>query len=114
MATYFLTILAGPVRAQSDHELGAYVESHGSVPPIPDWFSCVSELDKKTYDKVKTRSCLQSILSHPEVVRGKFSLHHYKEGDELTFRVEWPSLTVTDVDLGVGPSDRTKSTSCSQ
>jgi hypothetical protein len=108
MATCFLTILAGPVRAQSDHDLDAYVESHGSVPPIPDWFGCVRELDKKTYDKVKARSCLQSILSHPEIVRGKFTLHHYQERDELRFRVEWPSLTVTDVDLGVGPSDLAK------
>lgn len=105
MAACFLSISPGPGRAQSNRDLHVHVESHGSVPPIPDWFSCVSELDKKTYDKVKARACLQSILSHPEAVKGKGSLHHYKEQDVLTFRVEWPSLTVTDVDLGIGAAD---------
>jgi len=107
-ATCFLGISSGPGCAQSGHDLGVYVESHGSVPPIPDWFSCVRELDKKTYEKVKARACLQSILSHPEVVRGKVSLHHYKEWDVLTFRVESPSLVVTDVDLGIAPTDLAK------
>jgi hypothetical protein len=94
--------------AQSDRDLGVDVESRGSVPPIPDWFSCVSKLEKKTYDKVRARACLQSILSHPEAVKGKASLHHYKVRDVLTFRVEWPSLLVTDVDLDIAAADLAK------
>ena len=108
MATCFLSISSGPGGAQSNRDFHVDVEYHGSVPPIPDWFSCVGELDKKTYDKVKARACLQSILSHAEAVKGKGSLHHYKEWDVLTFRVEWPSLTVTDVDLGIGAADLAK------
>jgi hypothetical protein len=108
MVTCFLSISPGPGGAQSDRDLHVHVESHGSVPPIPDWFSCVGELEKKTYDKVKARACLQSILAHPEAVKGKGSLHHYKERDVLTFRLEWPSLTVTDVDLGIGAADLAK------
>jgi hypothetical protein len=105
MALSSLSISARPGCAQSERDLEINVESHGSVPPIPDWFHCVGELDKKTYDKVKTRACLQSILSHPEALKGKVSLHHYKVRDVLTLRVEWPSLTVTDVDLGIAPAD---------
>src|SRR5260370_37673284 len=36
MAWCFLSISARPGCAQSDRDLGVYVESHGSVPPIPD------------------------------------------------------------------------------
>lgn len=108
MAWCFLSISTRPGCAQTDRDLEVSVESHGSVPPIPDWFDCVRELDKKTYQKVKARACLQSILSHPEVVKGKVSLHHYEVRDVLTFRVEWPSITVTDVDLGIAPADLAK------
>jgi hypothetical protein len=41
-------------------------------------------------------------------MKGKVSLHHYKVQDLLTFRVEWPSLRVTDVDLGIAPADLAK------
>jgi hypothetical protein len=108
VAACSLSILPGRGYAQSDRDLGVDVESHGSAPPIPDWFSCVSEVEKKTYDEVKARACLQSILSHPEAVKGKVSLRRYKVRDVLTFRVEWPSLTVTDVDLGIDPGDLAK------
>lgn len=104
-AASFVIMLAVPAFSQSERDLGIYVESRGSVPPIPDWFTCVRELDKKTYNNVKARACLQSILSHPEVVKGKFSLHHYKVRDVLTFHLESPSLTVKDVDWGIGPGD---------
>lgn len=102
MAAFFLS---SPSRAQPTRDLGVWVESHGSVPPIPDWFSCVEELDKKPYNKVKARACLNSVLLHPEVVKGKVSFHHYKERDALTFHVESPSLVVTDVDWGISAGD---------
>ena len=94
-----------PTGAQSKRELGVWVESRGSVPSIPDWFSCVGELHKEPYDKAKAQACLQSILSHPEILKGKASLHRYKERDALTFHLESPPLTVTDIDLGIGPAD---------
>ena len=97
-----------PTGAHSKRELGVWVESHGSVPPIPDWFSCVGELHKEPYDKAKAQACLQSILSHPEILKGKASFHRYKERDALTFHLESPPLTVTDVDLDVGPADLAK------
>jgi len=105
LAAYSLGILRSPGRAQTGRQLGVWVESHGSVPPIPDWFGCVREPDKKPYDKIRTQTCLHSILSHQEVLKGKVSPHHYKAQDALTFRVESPSLTVTDVDLGIAPAD---------
>jgi hypothetical protein len=82
-----------------------WIESRGSVPPVPEWFSCARELDRQPYDKVKSRACLRSILSHPEILKAKVSLHHYKPWDALTFYVESPQLTVTDVDLGIAAAD---------
>ena len=105
LGAYFLGIFRSPGYAQTGRELGVWVESHGSVPPIPDWFSCVGELEKAPYDKAKARACLQSILSHPEILKGKASFHRYKERDALTFHLESQPLTVTDVDLGIAPAD---------
>ena len=105
LAACFLSILASPSCAQSGRELDAWVESHGSVPPVPAWFSCVRELDRQPYDKVKSQACLRSILSHPEVLKGRVSLHHYKLRDTLIFNLESPSLSVTDVDLGIAAAD---------
>jgi hypothetical protein len=56
----------------------------GSVPPINPWFDCVRELKDKSYDKTKTQKCLDSILSHPEIGKGSFSLD--AQNDSLTFR----------------------------
>lgn len=100
--------LLPPTNAQSKRELFVRLESQGSVPPIPDWFSCFRALRKEYYDKARTQACLQIILSHPEIQKGKVSFHHYKEVDELTFHLLSPALIVTDTDLGIAPSDLAK------
>jgi hypothetical protein len=106
LASCFLATSPLPSYAQSgNRELHIWVESHGSVPPIPEWFTCVSELKGKPYDKARSRSCLDSILSHPEIQKGKFSIKHQNDSDGLTFYLESPSLTVSDVDLGIAPTD---------
>lgn len=71
----------------------------GSVPPVNPWFDCVRELQDKPYDKTKTQKCLDSILSHPEIGKGSFSLD--TEKNLLTFRFDAPALVVTDLDLDV-------------
>src|SRR5882672_1849070 len=104
-AACLLSVLPRPACAQSGRELGVWVESHGSVPPIPEWFNCVQELRGKPYDKARSRTCLDLILSHPEIPKGKFSLKHHKHSDALTFYLESPSLFVNDVDLGISAGD---------
>lgn len=85
--------------AQSQSGLHVWTEMLGSVPPVNSWFDCVRELKDKPYDKTKTQQCLDSILSHPEIGKGSFSLD--TKNDLLTFRFDAPTLTVTDLDLDV-------------
>jgi hypothetical protein len=87
--------------AQSRREITLYYDERGSVPPVPQWFSCVWALDGKPYDGVKSQGCLDSILAHPEFESGKLSLKHYKKADVLTFHLRSPSLIVSGVDLGI-------------
>jgi hypothetical protein len=93
------------VSAQSNRELHSWLEQHGSVPPVPQWFSCFRELKDKPYDKAKSRKCLDSILLHSEIEKGKIVFKRHKNEDLLTFRVESPSLIVSDVDLGVSAGE---------
>jgi hypothetical protein len=85
--------------AQSQAGLYVWTEIQGSVPPVNPWFDCVRELQDKPYDKTKTQKCLESILSHPEIGKGSFSLD--TEKNLLTFRFDAPTLVVTDLDLDV-------------
>jgi hypothetical protein len=73
------------------------------VPPVNPWFICISELEQKPYDKTKAQLCLDSILSHPEIEKGTFSLS--KDHNLLTFSLESPTLVVTDLDLDVPPKE---------
>jgi hypothetical protein len=41
------------------------------------------------------------MLAHSQIQKGKIVLNHYMDSDDLTFRLQSPSLTVTDVDLDV-------------
>jgi hypothetical protein len=94
--------------AQSTRELHAWLEQSGSVPPVPQWFGCFRELKDKLYNKAESRKCLDSILSHAEIEKGKIAFKRRKNEDLLTFRVESPSLIVTDVDLGVSAGELAK------
>jgi hypothetical protein len=102
-------VLAGgsliAVNSQSVRGVDVYPDEHGSVPPVSHWFRCFHELQGKPYDKAKSEKCLASILSHPQIEKGKIIFKRYKEVDELTFRLVSPSLIVTDVDLDVAAAD---------
>src|SRR5262249_43322729 len=76
----------------------------GSVPPVNPWFDCIHELEDKSYNKTKTQQCLNSILSHPEIEKGKFS----RRKKLVTFTLESPTLLVTDLDLDVPPGELAK------
>jgi hypothetical protein len=91
--------------SQSGTGLQTSVEDVGSVPPVPQWFSCVKALEYNPYDRGKAEACLQSILSHHEIERGQIDFKRYPHTDLLTFRVESPTLLVQDVDWGVSASD---------
>src|SRR5262249_51202754 len=88
-------------RANSDHGVDIEIDGHGSTPPVSQWFKCVRDLQDKPFDKLKSTTCLASILSHSQVLKGKVVLKHYKHADVLTFRLESPVLQVIDVDLDV-------------
>jgi len=102
-----LSITLSSAIAQSKPELGVSVVKRGSVPPIPDWFDCARKLNEKPYDKIQAQACLQLILSHPGIEKGKVSFHRYKFRDVLYFRVKSPSLALTDVDFDVAHADTT-------
>ena len=67
------------------------------MPPVTPWFTCIHELEHKPYDKTKTQQCLDSILSHPEIEKGRFS----RSKKVVTLSLESPTLVVTDLDLDV-------------
>jgi len=98
-----LILCAGPPCGfpQSESALRTWVEDHGSVPPVNPWFNCIHELEHKPYDKMKAQHCLNSILSHPEIEKGKFS----RSRDLVTFSLESSTLVVTDLDLDVPPGE---------
>jgi hypothetical protein len=101
----FLNLAVSSTIAQSKRELGVWVLTRGSVPPVPDWFSCARKFKEKPYDKIQAQACLQSILSHPGIEKGKVSFHPGKSRDDLFFRVKSPSLPLTDVDFDVAEAD---------
>lgn len=101
LTALLLAVFPRCVSAQSTRELHSWLEQRGSVPPVPQWFSCFRELKDKPYDKVKSRECLDSILSHREIEKGKIVFKRRKNADSMTFHLESPSLIVSDVDLGV-------------
>jgi hypothetical protein len=94
--------------AQSTRGVEIWVDQHGAVPPVSQWFKCFRELRGKPYDKTNSQKCLASILSHSQIEKGKIIFKHYKEVDDLTFRLVSPSLAVTDIDLDVAPGDLAK------
>lgn len=71
------------------------------MPPVNPWFTCIQELEHKSYDITKTQQCLDSILSHPEIEKGTFSTSK----DVVTFSLESPTLVVNDLDLDVPPGE---------
>jgi hypothetical protein len=93
------------VHSQSKRGVDISSDEHGSVPPVAQWFKCFRELQDKPYDNAKSKKCLASILSHAQIKDGKIILKHYKHADVLTFRLDSPSLIVTDVDLGVAAGE---------
>lgn len=101
LTAFLLAAFPRCVSTQSTRELHTWLEQQGSVPPIPQWFSCFRELKDRTYDKAKSRECLDSMLSHAEIEKGKIVFKRHKNEDLLTFHIESPSLIVSDVDLGV-------------
>src|SRR5215813_6863077 len=106
VAAFALSIQPHTTFGQNSRNFTVDFKNHGSVPPIRQWFSCASEL--RAYDKIKAQECLTSMLSHPEILKGRFALHHYKKSDVLTFYLESPTLIVTDVDLGVSAGELAK------
>jgi hypothetical protein len=91
--------------AQSTREMHAWIEQRGSVPPVPQWFSCFRELKEKPYDKARSQTCLDSIRSHPEIESGKITFERHGNEDLLTFHAQSPSLHVSDIDIGVSPEE---------
>jgi hypothetical protein len=94
--------------AQSDRRRSTFLDDRGSVPPIPQWFACVRQLKEEEFDKAKSKACLDSILLHPQIQKGRFSLKHYREVDLLTFRVQSPNLYLTDFDIEIPQEERVK------
>jgi hypothetical protein len=89
--------------AQSKAGLQTWIEDSGSVPGVHQWFSCVQELQHKPYDKSKAQTCLDSILSHPEIEEGKIVFD--EQHDSLTFDLKSPTLTVTNTDFDVSAGE---------
>jgi hypothetical protein len=102
-----LSTLAFRSYAQST-DLRTWLDEQGSVPPVHQWFGCLRQLERKPRDKRKAQECLDSLLSHPEIEKGRISFKRYKHEDLLTFHLQSPKLIVSDVELGVAAGDLAK------
>lgn len=106
-----LIFCAGPPCCfpQSDPAgLRTWVEDRGSVPPVNPWFACIHQLERKPHDKRRAQECLDSLLSHPEIEKGRISFRRYKHEDLLTFHLQSPKLIVSNMEFGVAAGDLAK------
>jgi hypothetical protein len=87
---------------------GAFVKAVGSIPPLPDLYRCVRQMNDKPYDPSAPEPCLASILAS-----GYFEGGHIdkKEGTSsvfLDFVLIAPYVTVQKVNFDVEPSIQKK------
>ncbi len=79
------------------------VETHGSVPPVMQWYHCVGELDgKQSYDAARGEKCLKEILGHGYFKSGKIKFEPSSVVSKLViFVLDSPSLKLTKIDYGI-------------
>ncbi len=82
-----------PGKVQIDHE------QKGSLPPVPEWYACMRNLDGKPFDRKDADKCLQSILSHPYLTGGKVVVEPGRGYTLVSFILESPSLTLLKVEF---------------
>ncbi len=82
-----------------------FIETKGSIPPMTDWYSCVTELRGKPFDRKQVDGCLHSVLSHSHLTAGKVVVKPRRGFTDVTFILESPALTLSKVDFGL-PLDR--------
>jgi len=98
-------ILPTIVLAQDLSGTQPFIEAKGSIPPIPEWYSCVRDMRGKPFDRKEVDGCLQSVLSHPHLTAGKIVVKPRRGFTDVTFALESPALTLSKVDFGL-PVDR--------
>ena len=109
LAVIGFLLSASPSRSHAQSTgLRTWVDEQGSVPPVHQWFACVKQLEHKPRDKRKAQECLDLLLSHPEIEKGRITYKRYKHDDLLTFHLQSAKLIVSDIDLGVGAGDLAK------
>lgn len=78
-------------------------ETHGSIPPVMQWYRCARELDgKPVYDTARGQECLKEILGHGYFKSGRIKFEPSTVASKLViFVLESPSLKLTNIDYGI-------------
>ena len=77
------------------------IETKGSIPPVAEWYSCVRDMREKPFDRKEVDRCLSSVLSHPQLTRGKVVVRERQGYTDVAFILEASALKLSRVDFGL-------------
>jgi len=100
LSVWLFLIAAMPVKSQVDQCI-ARVDGQGSLPPLPQLYECVRDLNGKPYDTEQAKSCLDSILASGYVKTGRVDVAKGNSKAIVRFVLVDPPLIVKDLDFDV-------------
>lgn len=93
-----------PLDAQQAKPCAAFVVPHGSLPPLPQIYSCIRSLNGKPYEEGSAKACLNSILASGFFENGQIVLTPKEASLFVEFRLSAPKLEVTTVEFDADTS----------
>jgi hypothetical protein len=79
----------------------ARVDAQGSLPPLPQLFGCVRDLNGKAYQAASAKSCLDTILASGYLESGHIEVESGGSNVIVHFVLKAPSLVVQDIEFDV-------------
>lgn len=77
------------------------IEQNGSLPPLPELYTCIHRLNGDPYDATTVNSCLTSLMASGYFEDGRIRVSPQKSSLVVTFILKSRSLTITGVDFEV-------------
>jgi len=107
IAASFFVVISYIIHADA-RKISSDVVFNGSVPPVEGLFRCIYDLDGQNYEPKIVDSCLQRILASNYFERGWVESKAENDRQLVVFRLEAPSLLVSQIDLPVGGEQETE------
>jgi hypothetical protein len=95
-------LLFGTSKAEPQpKECLARIDGQGSLPPLPQLYKCVRDLNGKMYDSAQTQRCLDTILASGYFRSGRVDMTLGPSNVTVDFVLTAPSLVITELDFDV-------------